>query len=98
YDRTSHRFFAAASEVEGNLGVNLNCTPLSRLWFAVSKTSDPRGGWFVYFFYTDGVGDGRSLLFTELGFDNQAVYIGGNMYSNDASGNVFLDGEMFWFS
>ena len=96
YDRIDGRFYVAMLQVENNFGVGNGCTPLSKIWIAVSQSNDPTAGWYVYNFNMDFSNANFALDFTQLGFDYQAVYFGGNMYA-PASGPFQYD-EVFFAS
>lgn len=90
YDFTDKRFWAAALEAEGATN---NCPLKSLYWIAVSKTSNPNGLWNIYAFDM-ALGSNNSADFTQFGFDGQAIYFSGNMFSNAGRGG-FAYSEVF---
>ncbi len=86
YEPNKARFWVAALEVEGAFGVN-DCSFVSRYWIAVSKTSNPTGGWWVYAFDMS-FGSGNAADYTQLGFDASGVYWAGNMFN--APGTAYI--------
>jgi hypothetical protein len=81
-DPVTGRFWVAFLQVEGAFGLSPNCTFVSRYWVAVSATSDPRGSWHVYAFNTANlVGSPSAADYTQLGFNGQAAFIGGNQFN-----------------
>jgi hypothetical protein len=96
YDRNDKRFWVAMLQVEGNFGVGNTCTKLSKIWLAVSQTNDPNAAWNVYNFNMDFSQSNFSLDYTQLGFDELAVYFGGNMYGLFTSGDPFKYDEIFF--
>jgi len=98
YDRATGHFFIAMLQVEGNFGIGLGCTPLSKIWIAASETSDPTGAWNVYNVDMDFSHAGFALDYTQLGFDDQAVYFGGNMFGRQADNDPFEYDEIFFGS
>ncbi len=83
YDPNQGRFWVAALQVEGAFGVGKNCQFASNLWFAVTKTNNPNGIWYVYFL--PGGFDGTVSDYTQLGFDDHNVYFNFNQFSPDGS-------------
>jgi hypothetical protein len=84
YDPVDGRFWAAILQNENALWQQTGCAFMSRVWIAVSQTSDPTGAWNVYSFdlanSTTNAAD-----FSELGFDAQAVYFTANMWTQTGS-------------
>ncbi len=77
FDQHSNRFIV--TYLDGS------AAPNSRLFFAVSQTTDPTGQWF--FFSIDADMDGSTqrnnwLDFQDVGVDQDALYFTGNMFSN----------------
>ena len=90
YDPKDGRFWVAMLEVEGALGINPNCTRVTRYWFAVSQTNNPNGTWNIYAFnmaITSGTGSCPTCVadYTEFGFDQTAIYFSGNMFNLSGS-------------
>jgi len=98
YDRATGHFVVAMLQVEGNFGIAQGCTPLSKIWIAASQTSDPTGAWNVYNVDMDFSHSGFALDYTQLGFDDQAVYFGGNMFGRQADNSPFEYDEIFFAS
>ncbi len=98
YDRSEHHFYVAMTQVEGNFGVGLACTPLSTIWIAVSQSNDPTAGWYVYAVDMDFSNAGYALDGTQLGFDESAVYFGGNMFGPPGAGSPFEYDQIFFAS
>jgi hypothetical protein len=93
YDPNDKRFFLSTLEVEGAFGVNPNCALVSRVWIAVSATSNPASTWHVYvvdwrFGNTGVVGD-----FDMLGFNQQAVVVSGDMFNT--AGTALVSNVVF---
>lgn len=93
YDPNDKRFFLSALEVEGMFGINPSCTQVSRVWIAVSQTSNPASGWNVYaidwrFGNTSIGGD-----FDMLGFNQQAVFVSGDMFNT--AGTALVSNVVF---
>jgi hypothetical protein len=87
YDPADHRFIAATLEVEGAWGISPGCDPTSLYWVAVSQTDDPTGAWNVYTVDTKmdvGLGEGEAD-YTQLGFNGEGIFIGGNLFDQSAS-------------
>ena len=81
-DPTTGRFAVAALQVEGAFDLSPSCTFVSRYWVAVSATKDPTGAWHVYAFNTANlVGTPSAADYTQLGFDSEAFFIGGNQFN-----------------
>jgi len=77
YDPNDKRFFVAMNALNGVVDV---CPFSSRAYIAVSKTSNPTLGWFIYS-VNSAVAHRHDLNdFTQLGFDSRAVYTGGNQF------------------
>jgi hypothetical protein len=83
YDPNQDRFWVAVLQVEGAFGVGQNCPFESNVWFAVTKTNNPNGVWYVYTIY--GGLDGTVSDYTQFGFDNHNVYFNLNQFSPDGS-------------
>lgn len=83
YDPNQDRFWVAVLQVEGAFGVGQNCPFASNLWFAVSKTNNPNGVWYVYLL--PGGFDGTVSDYTQFGFDDHNVYFNFNQFSPDGS-------------
>jgi hypothetical protein len=92
YDSNTGRFWAAILEVEGAFGINPGCNFATKYWVAVSQTSNPNGAWFIYAFDMSG-GTTNAADFTQIGFDAQASYFGGNMFNK--SGTAYKYDEIF---
>ncbi|HYL08721.1 MAG TPA: hypothetical protein VEU76_09225, partial [Candidatus Udaeobacter sp.] len=84
YDPVDKRFWAAELQAAGVpiLGIAPGCPLLSKIWVAVSQTSDPRGRWNVYAFNTQ-LDPGFFNDYTQFGFDRQAIYVSANMFRID---------------
>jgi hypothetical protein len=82
YDPADHRFIAAALQIEGVWDIANNCPQTSLYWVAVSQTDDPAGAWNVYSVNTAmDVGFGQGFAdYTQLGFNGEGVFIGGNLF------------------
>ena len=78
YDPNDQRFFVA---MQAPNGVADTCTPSSTSYIAVSQTSNPSFGWNVYAINSAIAGPTYFADYTQLGFDSQAVYIGGNQFN-----------------
>lgn len=83
YDPNADRFWVAALQVEGAFGVGKNCQFTTITWFAVTKTNNPNGIWYVYNIF--GGFDGTVSDYDQLGFDSQNVYFNLNQFSADGS-------------
>lgn len=79
YDPADHRFWAAMLQVEGALGVAPDCPFKTVYYIAVSRTSDPRGGWNVYEFEMSH-GTPFAADFTQIGLNRDAVFFSANMF------------------
>lgn len=78
FDEASQRFFVLA------IGGTLACTTLDgRTYIAVSKTSDPTIGWWLYAVSNDV--DSQWWDYPSLGVSDRAVYLGGNLVPCKAS-------------
>jgi hypothetical protein len=89
YDPDTERFVVAVLQVEGapGFGVAPDCDFVSRYWVAVTKNSNPTGKWFVYEFDTSSiVAPLGAADYTQLGFDSEAIFIGGNEFDSVAGG------------
>ncbi|MGZ3681291.1 MAG: hypothetical protein ACXWQR_22975, partial [Ktedonobacterales bacterium] len=91
WDVNDHRFFAAALEVEGAIGVN-TCPFKSIYWTAVSATSNPNGVWFVYAFEMS-LGTTNVADFTMIGLDSRDFYFSANMFNQ--AGTAYEYAEIF---
>ena len=81
-DPATGRFAVATLQVEGAFGLSPSCDFVSRYWVAVSATNDPTGAWHVYAFNTANiVGSPSAADYTQLGFDSEAFFIGGNQFN-----------------
>jgi hypothetical protein len=92
YDPNTGRFWAAILEVEGAFGANPSCSFATRYWVGVSQTSNPNGAWFIYNFNM-ALGTTNAADYTQIGFDAQAFYFGGNMFNQ--SGTTYEYDEIF---
>jgi hypothetical protein len=92
YDPNTGRFWAAILEVEGAFGANPSCSFATRYWVGVSQTSNPNGAWFIYNFNM-ALGTTNAADYTQIGFDAQAFYFGGNMFNQ--SGTIYEYDEIF---
>ncbi|MEP7177657.1 MAG: hypothetical protein ABI775_01070 [Pseudonocardiales bacterium] len=92
YDPAHKRFWAASLQVEGAIGVAVNCPLLTVYYLAVSQTSDPRGVWNVYEFDMSA-GTTNVADFTQFGFNGDAVYFSANMFTQD--GTAYAYAELF---
>ncbi len=86
YDANDQRFWAAALDDEHPHG---KCTSTSsQAWIAVSQTNNPNGMWNVYSFDvmqgTQNFGD-----FTQFGYDQQAVYVSCDMFTQPSGEGAF---------
>ena len=94
YDQSTGRFWVIALQVEDPALIGTPCTIATKFWAAVSKTSDPTGGWNVYSFDMEaGASPAVIADFTQTGLDAKAFYFGGNMY--DASALFYSYDEIF---
>jgi hypothetical protein len=83
FDPSTNRFVVAVLQVEGapGFGIAPDCDFVSRYWVAVSKNDNPSGKWYVYGFDTSSVvAAGGAADYTQLGFDGEAIFIGGNEF------------------
>jgi hypothetical protein len=82
YDPDTGRWFAAVLQVENGFGLSPSCTFASRYWVAVSKSSNPTKKWTIYAFDTGNIfgGNTNAADYTQLGFDSEAIFIGGNQF------------------
>jgi hypothetical protein len=92
YEPNKARFWMTALEVENAFGANPGCTFVSRYWVAVSKTSNPTGGWWVYAFDMS-LGSGNAADYTQAGFDSTGFYWSGNMFN--AAGTAYIGSNIF---
>jgi hypothetical protein len=79
YDPSTGRFWAAMLQVEGALGVGVDCPFKTVYYVAVSQTHDPSGTWNVYEFDMS-LGTTNAADFTQIGLDGNAVYFSANMF------------------
>ena len=88
YDPVKKRFWVAALQVEDAAGLSPKCDFVSRYWVAASASSDPTGVWHVYSIDTGGlVGGPKSVAdYTQMGFNQEAVFIGGNQFNQSGTG------------
>ncbi len=82
YDADSNRFIVLADAIAWSSNDS------SQLLVAVSQTSDPTGSWNLYKF--DATIDGTTSTtnwcdYPGLGYDDEAIYLTGNMYSSTNS-------------
>jgi hypothetical protein len=84
WDPVTGRWYVAMLQVEHAFGLSPSCTFVSKYWVAVSATTSPTGSWHIYSFNTGNlVGGGNSAAdYTQLGFNNEAIFIGGNQFNN----------------
>ncbi|ABF40911.1 hypothetical protein Acid345_1910 [Candidatus Koribacter versatilis Ellin345] len=99
YDWANHRFFVLMDTfTSGTAG--------GSLYFAISKTQDPRGGWWIYHFTPAGLGAGICGDFPTLGHDTTnwgtyatkgGIYIGVNLWttSSDCGGASFSNNAVY---
>lgn len=61
--------------------------PTRRFFVAVSRTSNPAAGWFVYTMFFNGIGDntGVWLDYPQLGYDQDAILMTGNWFDESPS-------------
>lgn len=88
YDTNDQRFVLSILEVEGTFSPNSTCANSTRIWIAVSQTSDPRGAYNVYAFDSEAI-VGQASDYDQLGFDRNGIYFSANEFNN--SGTAFLD-------
>jgi hypothetical protein len=92
YDFNANRFWVADLQTEGALNVSRTCTEVSRIWLAVSATSDPLGAWHVYNIGMLGVlfptpDPTAAANFLQFAFGPDGVYWSVNMF--DQTGATF---------
>jgi hypothetical protein len=92
YDFNDNRFWVAALQTEGTGQVSPTCTEVSKVWFAVSASSDPLGAWHVYHINTLGVvypitDPTAAANFLQFAFGPDGVYWSVNMF--DQTGAKF---------
>ncbi len=100
YDRLTNRWFLTMIDVPGSSGANPGDMP-NRILIAVSDAASNgviSGGtvWTFYFVQQNTLGGGDTgefLDFPSLGVDNNALYVGGNMY--DAATGAFVTSSGF---
>ena len=64
-------------------GVAPDCDFVSRYWVGVSKNDNPSGKWNIYGFDTSSVvAPGGAADYTQMGFDSEAIFIGGNEFDS----------------
>jgi hypothetical protein len=86
YDANDQRFWAA---ILNNVSPNGSCkSTLSKVWIAVSQTNNPNGLWTVYSF---DVRQGTAYFgdFTQFGYDQQAVYLSCDMWTQPGGSGTF---------
>ena len=91
YDPVSKRFFALTLQADEATGPSQIPFTRSHTYFAVSKTSDPSGDWFIYSMDITDDGLMGTPLHTScpciddqplMGLDKYGLYISSNEYSN----------------
>lgn len=85
FDPSTNRFVVAVLQVEGapGFGISPDCDFVSRYWVAVSKNDNPSGKWSIYGFDTSSVvAPGGAADYTQMGFDSEAIFIGGNEFDS----------------
>lgn len=85
FDPSTNRFVVAVLQVEGapGFGVAPDCDFVSRYWVGVSKNDNPSGKWNIYGFDTSSVvAPGGAADYTQMGFDSEAIFIGGNEFDS----------------
>jgi hypothetical protein len=85
FDPSTNRFAVAVLQVEGapGFGIAPDCDFVSRYWVAVSKNDNPSGKWNIYGFDTSSVvAPGGAADYTQMGFDGEAIFIGGNEFDS----------------
>ena len=82
FDQNNNRFWAAMLQIEGT-PIGDTCANSSTYWVAVSRSGDPSKAWNIYHFDMT-LGTTNFADFTEFGFDTQAIYFSGNMFSFSA--------------
>ncbi len=89
WDPGTGRWFAATLQVENAFGVATGCTFASRYWVAVSASGDPTSTWHVYAFNTANLLASPSAAdYTQLGFNGDGIFIGGNQFNQAGSAYV----------
>ncbi len=95
YDPNDQRFWAA---VLNNETVHGKCTSvLSRAWIAVSQTNNPNGVWNVYSF-DEMLGTQNFADFTQFGYDQKAVYLSCDMWTQPSGLGTFEYENTFAFN
>ena len=89
YDPNAQRFYVTVMQVEGGLGVGSGCTALSKVWFAVSATSNPTGTWHVYSLGIPATSSSAFSDYTQFGFDTQGLYWSFNVF--DPTGTTLIN-------
>jgi hypothetical protein len=87
YDPATQRFYVAILQVEGapGFGISPDCDFVSRYWVGVSKSDNPSGKWYLYAFDTSSLVDPLGAAdYTQMGFDGEAIFIGGNEFDSVA--------------
>ncbi len=79
YDQNFNRFWVAMLQIEGS-PIGDTCANSSTYWVAVSQSGNANGAWNVYHFDMT-LGSTNFADYTEFGFDQQAIYFSGNMFS-----------------
>lgn len=83
WDQNFNRFWVEILQVEGT-PVGNTCANSSTYWIAVSQNGNATGTWNIYHFDMT-LGTTNWADFSEFGFDQQAIYFSGNMFSFSAS-------------
>ena len=83
WDPNSNRFFASIEQVEGAFGIAPSCPHVTGYWIAVSKTADPNGAWWVYFWDLSSIfGASNTADFTTMGVTPYSLTLGGDVFNN----------------
>ncbi len=94
YDPKDQRFWAATLQVEGAFGLN-SCPEKTLYWIAVSQTNNPNGVWNVYAFNMAINASGScptcAADYTQVGFDQTAIYFSGNMFNQAGTAYVYAE-------
>ena len=70
-------------QVEGAFGIAPSCPHQTGYWIAVSKTSDPNGAWWVYFWDLSTIfGASNTADFTTMGMSPYSLTVGGDVFNN----------------
>lgn len=86
YDWVSNRYIVSAVRFNDAKGVSI-------LFVAVSKSSDPTGGWYVYHFNMVGqkiLGYNELADFPTLGQDRRGIYVSFNDFTNYPNSPTFV--------